>query len=64
MFGLDKNDDIIHIQPILPFKINDKGIFNLEIYSISNGFVNPSNLKIKLKSKDLNKSINGFKNKI
>ena len=58
MFGLDKNDDIIHIQPILPFKINDKGIFNLEIYSISNGFVNPSNLKIKLKSKDLNKSIN------
>ena len=63
MFSLDKNDDMIHIQPILPFKINDRGIFNLEIYSTNHGFVNPSNLKIKLKHKDLNKNINDLDKK-
>ena len=57
MFGIDKNDDLINIQPILPFKINDKGIFNIEIYSTNNYFINPYNIKIKLKSNDLNKHI-------
>ena len=63
MFGIDKNDEIINIQPILPFKINDKGIFNLEIYSTNNCFINPSNLIIKVKSKDLNKNIKDLENK-
>ena len=62
IFGIDKNDEIINIQPILPFKINDKGIFNLEIYS-KNNFINPKNLVIKLKSKDLYKKIKELENK-
>ena len=62
-FGIDKNDEILNIQQILPFKINDKGIFNLEIYSSNNFFINPSNLQIKLKSKELYKNIQELETK-
>ena len=48
-------DKLLFIQPILPFKINDKGIINLEIYSSNNDFINPSSIKIILKSFDLKK---------
>jgi len=57
LFGLDKNDELINIQQILPFKVNDKGIFNFEIYSSSNYFIDPSNFKLKLKIVDLNQNI-------
>jgi len=59
-FNIDKNDELINIQPILPFKYNDKGIFNFEIYSNQNYFINPKNIKIKLNILDLysNKEIN------
>ena len=63
LFGNDKNDELINIQPILPFKINDKGIFNLVIYTSNDCFINPSNLQIKLKSKELNKNIKELENK-
>ena len=62
-FRYDKNDELLNIQPILPFEIGDKGIFNLEIYSSNNYFINPLNTKIKLKSIDLNKSIKELRNK-
>ena len=62
LFGLDKNDELINIQPVLPFKINDKGIFNFEIYSCNNCFINPSSLKIKLKSMNLEKNIKELEN--
>ena len=51
----NKTDKLVFIQPILPFKINDKGIINLEIYSSNNNFINPSSIKIFLKSFDLKK---------
>ena len=59
-FNIDKNDELINIQPILPFKYYDKGIFNFEIYSNQNYFINPKNIKIKLNILDLysNKEIN------
>jgi len=52
-FHIDKNDELINIQPILPFKLNDRGIFNFEIFSNQNYFINPRNLKIKLNILDL-----------
>ena len=57
LLGIDKNYDVINYQPILPFKINDKGIFYFEIYSPNNYFIDASKIKIKLKSIDLNKHI-------
>ncbi len=51
-------DKLLFIQPILPFKINDKGIINLEIYTSNNDFVNPSSIKIILKCFDLKKYLN------
>ena len=62
LFGLDKNDELINIQQILPFKVNDKGIFNFEIYSSSNYFIDPSNFKLKLKIVDLNQNIKEIQN--
>ena len=62
LFGLDKNDELINIQQILPFKVNDKGIFNFEIYSSNNYFIVPSNFKIKLKIVDLNQNIKEIQN--
>ena len=52
-FNIDKNDELINIQPILPFKFNDIGIFNFEIFSNQNYFINHKNLKIKLNILDL-----------
>ena len=57
----NNTDKLVFIQPILPFKINDKGIINLEIYSSSNDFVNPSSIKIISKSFDLKKYLNDLK---
>ena len=62
-FRYDKNDELLNIQSILPFNIGDKGIFNIEIYSSNNYFINPFSIKIKLKSLDLNKSIKELNNK-
>ena len=62
LFGLDKNDELINIQQILPFKVNDKGIFNFEIYSSNNYFIDPSNFKIKFKIVDLNQNIKEIQN--
>ena len=47
------NDKLVYIQPILPFKYNDKGIINLEIYSIKNNFISPSSIRIFMKKFDL-----------
>ena len=52
-FNIDKNDELISVQPILPFKFNDKGIFNFEIFSNQNLFINPRSLRLKLNIKDL-----------
>ena len=52
-FNIDKNDELINIQPILPFKFDDIGIFNFEIFSNQNYFINHKNLKIKLNILDL-----------
>ena len=52
-FNIDKNDELISVQPILPFKFNDKGIFNFEIFSNQNLFINPRTLRLKLNIIDL-----------
>ena len=52
-FNIDKNDELISVQPILPFKFNDKGIFNFEIFSNQNLFINPRSLRLKLNIIDL-----------
>ena len=57
LFEKDGNN-IINIQPILPFSINDKGIINLELYTTNNGFVSPESIKIIIKSYDIKKYIN------
>ena len=52
-FNIDKNDELICVQPILPFKFNDKGIFNFEIFSNQNLFINPRSLRLKLNIIDI-----------
>ena len=56
----EKNLDekLVYIQPILPFKFNDKGIINFEIYSSKNYFINPSSIKVIMKRFDLKNYIN------
>ena len=54
LFERDGNNNIVNIQPILPFCINDKGIINLEIYTTNNGFINPDSIRIIVKSYNLN----------
>ena len=53
LFEKDGNNNIVNIQPILPFSINDKGIINLEIYTTNNGFIDPDTIKIIVKSYNL-----------
>ena len=53
LFEKDGNNNIVNIQPILPFNINDKGIINLEIYTTNNGFIDPDSIKIVIKSYNL-----------
>ena len=53
VFEKDGNNNIVNIQPILPFCINDKGIINLEIYTTNNGFIDPHSIRIKVKSYNL-----------
>ena len=54
----NNTDKLAFIQPILPFKIGDKGIINFEIFTSNNDFVDPSSIVIILKSFDLKKHIN------
>ena len=52
-FDIGRNNNIVNIQPILPFTINDKGIINLELYTTNNGFIDPDSIKIIIKSFNL-----------
>ena len=56
----DKNaeEKLVYIQPILPFKFNDKGIINFEIYSSKNDFIVPSSIKVFMKQFTLKDYIN------
>ena len=54
----NNTDKLAFIQPILPFKIGDKGIINFEIFTSNNDFIDPSSIVIILKSFDLKKHIN------
>ena len=63
LFDINASDKLAYIQPILPFKINDKGILDLEIYSSNYDFINPSSIKIVSKCYDLKKYINNLKQK-
>jgi len=56
LFEKDGNN-IVSIQPILPFSINDKGILNLELYTANNGFVDPDSIKIIIKSYNIKNHI-------
>ena len=53
LFEKDGNNNIVNIQPILPFYINDKGIINLELYTTNNGFIDPDSIKIVVKAYNL-----------
>ena len=45
-FDISNNiENFAFIQPILPFKINDRGIINLEIFTSNNNFVEPFSIK-------------------
>ena len=55
------NNKIVFIQPILPFKINDKTIINLEIFSINNFFIDPYSIKLVLKKCNLKNYLSNFK---
>ena len=57
LFEKDGNSNIVNIQPILPFCINDKGIINLELYTTNNGFIDPDSIKIVIKSHNLKEYI-------
>ena len=61
-FDINNNiENFAFIQPILPFKINDRGIINLEIFTSNNNFVEPSSIAIYLKSLDLKNYLNNLK---
>ena len=49
---------MVYVQPILPFKFNDKGIINFEIYSSKNNFIIPTSIKVYMKQFDLKEYIN------
>ena len=53
LFEKDGNNNIVNVQPILPFCINDKGIINLELYTANNGFIDPDSIKIIIKTSNL-----------
>ena len=57
LFEKDGNNNIVNIQPILPFCINDKGIINLELYTTNKGFIDPDSIKIIIRAYDLKKYI-------
>ena len=63
LFDINASDKLVYIQPILPFKINDKGILDLEIYSSNFDFINPSSINIVSKCFDLKKYINNLNKK-
>ena len=63
LFDMNNSDKLVYIQPILPFRINDKGILDLEIYSSNYDFINPSSIKISAKYYDLKKYINNLNQK-
>ena len=51
-------ENLVYIQPILPFKYNDKGVINFEIYSSKNNFIIPNSVKVIMKRFDLKDYIN------
>ena len=61
--NINAEEKLVFIQPILPFKVKDKGIINLEIYSSNNNFINPSSIIIALKNFDLKNYIENLKEK-
>ena len=63
LFEKDGNNNIVNIQPILPFYINDKGIINLELYTTNNGFIDPDSVKIGIKAYNLKNYIKMLNNK-
>ena len=63
LFDVNNSDKLVYIQPILPFRINDKGILDIEIYSSNYDFINPSSIKIAAKCFDLKKYINNLNQK-
>ena len=63
LFAKDTTDKILYIQPILPFKINDRGIINLEIYTTNNNFIDPFSIKIILNFYNLENYIKMLKSK-
>ena len=63
LYDINNTDKLVYIQPILPFKINDKGILDLEIYSSNYDFINPSSIKIAAKCFDLKKYMNNLNQK-
>ena len=63
LFDVNNSDKLVYIQPILPFRINDRGILDLEIYSSNYDFINPSSIKIAAKCFDLKKYINNLNQK-
>ena len=61
LFPKDNSDNIVYIQPVLPFKMNDRGIINLEIYTTNNNFIDPFSIKILAKSFELRNYINDLR---
>ena len=61
LFPKDNSDNIVYIQPVLPFKMNDRGIINLEIYTTNNNFIDPFSIKILAKSCELRNYINDLR---
>ena len=52
-YGQDIKENYTSIQPILPFKYNDKAIINFEIYNNQNNFIVPDSIEIILKCFEL-----------
>ena len=63
LFDKDGNNNIVNIQPILPFCINDKGIINLELYTTNNGFIDPDSIRIIVKTYNLKNYIKMYTDK-
>ena len=63
LFPKDNTDKILYIQPILPFKINDRGIINLEIYTTNNNFIDPFSIEIILIFYELENYLNTLKSR-
>ena len=63
LFEKDGNNNIVNIQPILPFSLNDKGIINLELFTSNNGYVDPLSIKIIVKVFNLKNYLKALEDK-